>query len=215
MDQVRAWLCDHCYLPNCFGLCRHTGCQHQLPFHKNNKPWVSCLHGSVKSPCSSAGCSAAFHNHVVLDKLLACSCCVCCCPPQVRRYAAELVAVLSHLHDNGVVYVDLKPENVLLQDCGHIMLCDMDLVHTQAEIEHVRELESGAAVVVTEPAARCRLQACDQRVRDRVCRLPPVLAWLCCPARTPCAPANPQLQQPCQRHQHHHNTVIIPYHTRQ
>lgn len=62
---------------------------------------------------------------------------------QVRRYAAELVAVLSHLHDNGVVYVDLKPENVLLQDCGHIMLCDMDLVHTQTEIEHIRELESG------------------------------------------------------------------------
>lgn len=58
------------------------------------------------------------------------------------------MAVLSHLHENGVVYVDLKPENVLLQDCGHIMLCDMDLVHTQAEIEHVQELESGAAVVL-------------------------------------------------------------------
>lgn len=62
---------------------------------------------------------------------------------QVRRYAAELVCVLHHLHDNGVVYVDLKPENVLLQDCGHIMLCDMDLVHTQTEIEHLRELEAG------------------------------------------------------------------------
>jgi serine/threonine protein kinase len=62
---------------------------------------------------------------------------------QVRRYAAELVCVLHHLHDNGVVYVDLKPENVLLQDCGHIMLCDMDLVHTQSEIEHLRELEAG------------------------------------------------------------------------
>jgi serine/threonine protein kinase len=63
---------------------------------------------------------------------------------QVRQYAAELVCVLSHLHDNGVVYVDLKPENVLLQDCGHIMLCDMDLAHTQQEIQHIRDLEAGA-----------------------------------------------------------------------
>jgi serine/threonine protein kinase len=62
----------------------------------------------------------------------------------VRRYAAELVAVLSHLHDHGVVYVDLKPENVLLQDCGHIMLCDMDLAHTQTEIQQIQELDSGA-----------------------------------------------------------------------
>lgn len=72
--------------------------------------------------------------------------CLGLCPAshsQVRRYAAELVCVLHHLHDNGVVYVDLKPENVLLQDCGHIMLCDMDLVHTQTEIEHLRELEAG------------------------------------------------------------------------
>lgn len=64
---------------------------------------------------------------------------------QVRRYAAELVSVLSHLHDHGVVYVDLKPENVLLQDCGHIMLCDMDLAHTQTEIDHIRELEAAGA----------------------------------------------------------------------
>jgi serine/threonine protein kinase len=69
------------------------------------------------------------------------------CLLQVRRYAAELVSVLSHLHDHGVVYVDLKPENVLLQDCGHIMLCDMDLAHTQTEIDHIRELEAGASVL--------------------------------------------------------------------
>lgn len=52
--------------------------------------------------------------------------------------------MLSHLHDNGVVYVDLKPENVLVQDCGHIMLCDMDLVHTLQEIQQIQQLDAGA-----------------------------------------------------------------------
>jgi len=78
-----------------------------------------------------------------------CRAVLCSCRAvQVRRYAAELVCVLAHLHDHGVVYVDLKPENVLLQDCGHIMLCDMDLAHTQTEIEHIRELEAGASTGV-------------------------------------------------------------------
>lgn len=66
---------------------------------------------------------------------------------QVRQYAAELVCVLNHLHDNGIIYVDLKPENVLLQDCGHVMLCDMDLVHTVADIELLRQMEHGKLLV--------------------------------------------------------------------
>uniref|UniRef100_A0A0E0NHG6 non-specific serine/threonine protein kinase n=1 Tax=Oryza rufipogon TaxID=4529 RepID=A0A0E0NHG6_ORYRU len=48
----------------------------------------------------------------------------------IRFYAAELVLALEHLHGLGVVYRDLKPENVLIQDCGHIMLVDFDLSTT-------------------------------------------------------------------------------------
>uniref|UniRef100_A0A5B7BD45 non-specific serine/threonine protein kinase n=1 Tax=Davidia involucrata TaxID=16924 RepID=A0A5B7BD45_DAVIN len=45
----------------------------------------------------------------------------------VRFYAAEVVVALEYLHCQGVIYRDLKPENVLLQNDGHVSLTDFDL----------------------------------------------------------------------------------------
>ncbi|KAH6824031.1 Protein kinase superfamily protein [Perilla frutescens var. hirtella] len=44
-----------------------------------------------------------------------------------RFYAAEVLLALEYLHMLGVVYRDMKPENVLVRDDGHIMLSDFDL----------------------------------------------------------------------------------------
>ncbi|MCO5609895.1 hypothetical protein L7F22_064129 [Adiantum nelumboides] len=44
-----------------------------------------------------------------------------------RFYAAEVLLSLEYLHMMGVVYRDLKPENVLVRGDGHIMLSDFDL----------------------------------------------------------------------------------------
>ncbi|XP_055809217.1 serine/threonine-protein kinase D6PK-like [Solanum dulcamara] len=44
-----------------------------------------------------------------------------------RFYAAEVLLALEYLHMLGVLYRDLKPENVLVRDDGHIMLSDFDL----------------------------------------------------------------------------------------
>lgn len=45
----------------------------------------------------------------------------------IRFYASEVVVALEYLHMLGVIYRDLKPENVLVRSDGHIMLTDFDL----------------------------------------------------------------------------------------
>ena len=46
---------------------------------------------------------------------------------KAKLYVAEILLALEELHSNGVIYRDLKPENVVLDAAGHAMLTDFGL----------------------------------------------------------------------------------------
>lgn len=55
----------------------------------------------------------------------------------VRIYIAEVVLALEHLHKLGIIYRDIKLENILLDGQGHIVLADFGLSKIfSAESDH-------------------------------------------------------------------------------
>lgn len=46
---------------------------------------------------------------------------------RAKFYCAEIVLGLEYLHNSGVLYRDLKPENLLLTDDGHICMTDFGI----------------------------------------------------------------------------------------
>lgn len=44
-----------------------------------------------------------------------------------KFYVAEILMTLKHLHEHNVLYRDLKPRNILLDNEGHIKLIDFGL----------------------------------------------------------------------------------------
>ncbi len=59
--------------------------------------------------------------------------------PRAKFYAAQITLALSYVHSCNIIYRDLKPENVLLDEAGNIRLTDFGLSK-----EGVRDHSTGA-----------------------------------------------------------------------
>jgi serine/threonine-protein kinase ULK4 len=58
----------------------------------------------------------------------------------LKSFARDLVSALMYLHSNGVVFCDLKPGNILLNEYSNVKLCDFGL--SQNIIDMVQNEES-------------------------------------------------------------------------
>lgn len=69
----------------------------------------------------------------------------------VQFYLAELLLAIEHLHTVGIIYRDLKPENVLLDEQGHIAVTDFGL---SKEYEELGEDGTTSAITATANVSR-------------------------------------------------------------
>ena len=56
--------------------------------------------------------------------------------PQARFYIGEVILALEYLHEQQIIFRDLKPENCMLSHTGHVILTDFGSAKVLEAGEH-------------------------------------------------------------------------------
>lgn len=67
-----------------------------------------------------------------------------------RFYLAEMVLGIAELHRRGFVYRDVKPDNMLIQSDGHLVLTDFGLSHRLRGSERILSFSGSAIYIAPE-----------------------------------------------------------------
>ena len=71
-------------------------------------------------------------------------------------WAVETCHALEHAHEKGIIHCDLKPANLLLDECGQIRVTDFGLARSLTEhMPWTAEVEGTAPFMAPEQASRC------------------------------------------------------------
>ncbi|HEX8204402.1 MAG TPA: serine/threonine-protein kinase [Isosphaeraceae bacterium] len=75
---------------------------------------------------------------------------------EALRWAMEVCDALGHAHGRGIVHCDLKPANLLLDECGRVRVTDFGLARSLAgDTPWAAEVEGTAPFMAPEQASRC------------------------------------------------------------
>ncbi|VDM24476.1 unnamed protein product [Hydatigera taeniaeformis] len=74
---------------------------------------------------------------------------------EARFYACEVISGLEHLHSIGIVHLDVKPKNTLLDDSGHVFITDFDSAYDMtAATGAPRRIDFGGTPLFMAPEVR-------------------------------------------------------------